>query len=33
MPATVMLPTDSRTAFEYIMGPLASSFRHSFKQK
>jgi HlyD family type I secretion membrane fusion protein len=33
MPATVMLPTDSRTAFEYIMGPLAASFRHSFKQK
>jgi epimerase transport system membrane fusion protein len=33
MPATVMLPTDSRTAFEYIVGPLASSFRHSFKQK
>jgi epimerase transport system membrane fusion protein len=33
MPATVMLPTDSRTAFEYIVGPLAQSFRHSFKQK
>ena len=33
MPATVMVPTDSRTAFEYIMGPLASAFRHSFKQK
>jgi HlyD family type I secretion membrane fusion protein len=33
MPATVMLPTDSRTAFEYMVGPLASSFRHSFKQK
>ncbi len=33
MPATVMVPTDGRTAFEYIVGPLASSFRHSFKQK
>lgn len=33
MPATVMVPTDSRTAFEYIMGPLSSAFRHSFKQK
>jgi membrane fusion protein, epimerase transport system len=33
MPATVMVPTDSRTALEYIMGPLASSFRHAFKQK
>ena len=33
MPATVMLPTDSRTAFDYIVGPLAQSFRHSFKQR
>ncbi len=33
MPATVMLPTDSRTAFDYIVGPLAASFRQSFKQK
>ena len=33
MPATVMVPTDSRTAFEYIVGPLTSSFRQSFKQK
>jgi HlyD family type I secretion membrane fusion protein len=33
MPATVMLPTESRTALEYIIGPLAQSFRHSFKQK
>jgi len=33
MSATVMLPTDSCTAFEYIVGPLASAFRHSFKQK
>jgi HlyD family type I secretion membrane fusion protein len=33
MPATVNLPTDSRTAFEYIVGPLAASFNHAFKQK
>jgi len=33
MPATVMMPTDSRTALEYLVGPLSSSFRHSFTQK
>lgn len=33
MPATINLPTDSRTAFEYIVGPLAASFNHAFKQK
>jgi HlyD family type I secretion membrane fusion protein len=33
MPATVMLPTDSRTAFEYLVGPLSSSFQHAFKQR
>jgi HlyD family type I secretion membrane fusion protein len=33
MPATVMIPTVQRTAFEYIVGPLLMSFSHSFRQK
>lgn len=33
MPATVMIPTVQRTAFEYIVGPLLMSFNHSFRQK
>ena len=33
MPATVMIPTVQRTAFEYIVGPLVMSFNHSFRQK
>ncbi|SDJ86289.1 HlyD family secretion protein/membrane fusion protein, epimerase transport system [Bradyrhizobium sp. Rc2d] len=33
MPATVMIPTIQRTAFEYIVGPLAMSFNQSFRQK
>jgi membrane fusion protein, epimerase transport system len=33
MPATVTLPTESRTALQYIIGPLADSFSHAFKQK
>jgi HlyD family type I secretion membrane fusion protein len=33
MPATVMIPTVQRTAFEYIVGPLAMSFNHSFRQR
>ena len=33
MPATVMLPTESRTALQYIVGPLVESFGHAFKQK
>ncbi|TKV80546.1 HlyD family type I secretion periplasmic adaptor subunit [Bradyrhizobium elkanii] len=33
MPATVMIPTVQRTAFEYIVGPLIMSFNHSFRQK
>jgi HlyD family type I secretion membrane fusion protein len=33
MPATVMLPTESRTALQYIIGPLAQSFGRAFKQK
>ncbi|WP_249140346.1 HlyD family type I secretion periplasmic adaptor subunit [Bradyrhizobium manausense] len=33
MPATVMIPTVQRTAFEYIVGPLAMSFNQSFRQK
>jgi HlyD family type I secretion membrane fusion protein len=33
MPATVMIPTVQRTAFDYIVGPLVMSFNHSFRQK
>ncbi|GAA0029148.1 HlyD family type I secretion periplasmic adaptor subunit [Bradyrhizobium ottawaense] len=33
MPATVMIPTVQRTAFDYIVGPLAMSFNQSFRQK
>ncbi|MBR0786905.1 HlyD family type I secretion periplasmic adaptor subunit [Bradyrhizobium iriomotense] len=33
MPATVMIPTVQRTAFEYLVGPLIMSFNHSFRQK
>jgi HlyD family type I secretion membrane fusion protein len=33
MPATVMIPTVQRTAFEYIVGPLIMSFNHAFRQK
>jgi epimerase transport system membrane fusion protein len=33
MPATVTVPTVSRTAFDYIVGPLAMSFNKAFRQK
>ncbi|MBR1126687.1 HlyD family type I secretion periplasmic adaptor subunit [Bradyrhizobium iriomotense] len=33
MPATVMIPTVQRTAFEYLVGPLIMSFNQSFRQK
>ena len=33
MPASVMIPTKSRTAFDYIVGPLVESFHHAFRQK
>lgn len=33
MPATVMIPTVQRTAFEYIVGPLVMSLNQSFRQK
>src|SRR5258706_1794333 len=33
LPATVMIPTVQRTAFDYIVGPLVMSFNHSFRQK
>jgi HlyD family type I secretion membrane fusion protein len=33
MPATVMIPTTSRTAFDYFVGPLLMSFNHAFRQK
>ncbi|MGX1349681.1 epimerase transport system membrane fusion protein [Bradyrhizobium elkanii] len=33
MPATVMMPTIQRTAFDYIVGPLVMSFNQAFRQK
>src|SRR3954447_24906038 len=33
MPATVMIPTVQRTAFDYMVGPLVMSFNHAFRQK
>ncbi|WP_246088655.1 HlyD family type I secretion periplasmic adaptor subunit [Phreatobacter stygius] len=33
MPATVMIPTTQRTAFEYLVGPLIMSLKHGFRQK
>jgi HlyD family type I secretion membrane fusion protein len=33
MPATVMIPTTERTAFQYIVGPLVMSFNEAFRQK
>ena len=33
MPATVMIPTEERTAFDYVVGPLVQSFNRSFRQR
>ena len=33
MPATVTVPTEARTAFDYLVGPLVDSFNHAFRQK
>jgi HlyD family type I secretion membrane fusion protein len=33
MPAMVQIPTVHRTAFDYIVGPLTSSFSEAFRQK
>lgn len=33
MPATVMIPTVERTAFDYVVGPLAMSFNRAFRQR
>jgi membrane fusion protein, type I secretion system len=33
MPAIVMIQTVERTAFEYLIGPLAMSFNRAFRQK
>ncbi|MBV8393321.1 MAG: HlyD family type I secretion periplasmic adaptor subunit [Alphaproteobacteria bacterium] len=33
MPVSVMIPTESRTALDYIVGPLAMSLTHAFRQK
>jgi HlyD family type I secretion membrane fusion protein len=33
MPATAMIPTAERTALDYLVGPLAMSFNHAFRQR
>ena len=33
MAATVMIPTQERTALDYLLGPLVASFDQSFRQK
>lgn len=33
MPATVIVPTEARTAFDYLVNPLTTSFTHAFRQK
>ncbi len=33
MPVTAMIPTEARTAFDYIVGPLTTSFSQAFRQK
>ena len=33
MPATVMIPTTERTAFQYLVGPVVMSFNEAFRQK
>lgn len=33
MPTSVMIPTVERSAFDYLVGPLLSSFDHAFRQK
>jgi epimerase transport system membrane fusion protein len=33
MPATVTIPTESRTALDYLVGPLTMSFNQAFRQK
>jgi HlyD family type I secretion membrane fusion protein len=33
MPAQVMIPTQERTAFDYLVGPLVQSFNESFRQR
>jgi len=33
MPATVMIPTVQRTAFDYFVGPLAMSLNRAFRQR
>jgi epimerase transport system membrane fusion protein len=33
MPPTVTIPTEGRTAFDYVVGPLLMSLNHAFRQK
>jgi epimerase transport system membrane fusion protein len=33
MPATVMIPTEQRTALDYLVGPLVASMDTAFRQK
>jgi epimerase transport system membrane fusion protein len=33
MPATVMIPTENRTALDYLVGPFLMSFNRAFRQR
>jgi membrane fusion protein, epimerase transport system len=33
MSAMVIIPTDKRTALDYLIGPVVASFDRSFRQK
>jgi HlyD family type I secretion membrane fusion protein len=33
MPATVTVPTEARTALDYLLGPLSQSFHKAFRQR
>src|SRR5262249_26256556 len=33
MPATVMIPTENRTALDYLIGPFVMSFNRAFRQR
>ena len=33
MPASVTIPTENRTALDYLLGPLLMSFNNAFRQK
>jgi hypothetical protein len=33
MPATVLIPTEHRTAFQYLVSPLTSAFTRTFRER